>query len=177
MTNSEPNVTSDLDDLVSESLRGLSLLGFAHPGTLTAMRGVSPVPASFARRLLSSSARAPVRLPRGFPPTPKPRLVSQPQTEPHGPLLAAAPSAAAISTRRSALTRPRSRESERTPNHALQRTGVAVTLAADSGPNPSRPTVALSYARCLFLRLTTQPSRQPRPSLSLGSLGVATRLV
>ena len=45
-----------------------------------------------------------------------------------------------------------------TPNHALQRTAPAVTLAA---PPPS----------------PAQPSRQPPPSLSLGSLGVATRIV
>ena len=42
-----------------------------------------------------------------------------------------------------------------TPNHALQRTGAAVTPAAS----------------CLRLSPTTQRSRQPRPSLSLGSLG------
>ena len=42
-----------------------------------------------------------------------------------------------------------------TPNHALQRTAPAVTLAASS----------------LRLSPTTQPSRQPPPSLSLGSLG------
>ena len=46
--------------------------------------------------------------------------------------------------------------SEMTPNHALQRTGAAVTPAAS----------------CLRLSPTTQRSRQPRPSLSLGSLGV-----
>ena len=48
-----------------------------------------------------------------------------------------------------------------TPNHALQRTGAAVTPAASS----------------LRLSPTAQQSRQPRPSLSLGSLGVATRVV
>ena len=42
------------------------------------------------------------------------------------------------------------------PNQALQRTAPAVTLAAS----------------CLRLSPTTQPSRQPPPSLSLGSLGV-----
>ena len=42
-----------------------------------------------------------------------------------------------------------------TPNHALQRTGAAVTPAAS----------------CRRLSPTTQRSRQPRPSLSLGSLG------
>ena len=43
-----------------------------------------------------------------------------------------------------------------TPNHALQRTGAAVTPAAS----------------CLRLSPAAQRSRQPRPSLSLGSLGV-----
>ena len=45
----------------------------------------------------------------------------------------------------------------KSPNHALQRTGAAVTPAAS----------------CLRLSPTAQRSRQPRPSLSLGSLGVA----
>ena len=48
-----------------------------------------------------------------------------------------------------------SRESNRTPNHALQRTATAVTAAAS----------------CLRLSPTAQPPRQPPPSLSLGSLG------
>ena len=43
------------------------------------------------------------------------------------------------------------------PNHALQRTGAAVTPAASS----------------LRLAPTTQRSRQPRGSLSLRSLGVS----
>ena len=47
------------------------------------------------------------------------------------------------------------------PNHALQRTRAAVTPAASD----------------LRLAPTTQRSRQPRGSLSLGSLGVATRAV
>ena len=52
-----------------------------------------------------------------------------------------------------------STESNRTPNHALQRTGAAVTPAASG----------------LRLSPTTQRSRQPRPSLSLGSLAVFAR--
>ena len=60
----------------------------------------------------------------------------------------------------------------KTPNHALQRTAPRVTVAANSGSNPSRPSVALSYARGLFLRSTTQLPRHAPPSLSLGSLGV-----
>jgi len=43
------------------------------------------------------------------------------------------------------------------PNHALQRTALAVTLAAS----------------CLRLSPTMQPARQPPPSLSLGSLGAS----
>ena len=58
-----------------------------------------------------------------------------------------------------------------TPNHALQRTAPRVTVAAISSSNPSRPSVALSYARCLFLRPTSQLPRHAPPSLSLGSLG------
>ena len=49
---------------------------------------------------------------------------------------------------------------EPSPNHALQRTGAAVTPAAS----------------CLRLSPTAQRSRQPRPSLSLGSLGVAAHI-
>ena len=60
-----------------------------------------------------------------------------------------------------------------TPNHALQRTAPRVTVAAISGSDPSRPSVALSYARGFFLRSTTQLPRHAPPSLSLGSLGVS----
>ena len=58
-----------------------------------------------------------------------------------------------------------------TANHALQRTAPRVTVAAISGSHPSRPSVALSYARSRHLRLTTQLPRHAPPSLSLGSLG------
>ena len=61
-----------------------------------------------------------------------------------------------------------------TPNHALQRTAPRVTVAAISGSNPSRPSVALSYARFHPLRSTPQLPRHAPPSLSLGSLGVFT---
>ena len=64
-----------------------------------------------------------------------------------------------------------SSQSERTPNHALQRTAPRVTVAAISSLDPSRPSVALSYARYRFLRSTTQLPRHAPPSLSLGSLG------
>ena len=57
-----------------------------------------------------------------------------------------------------------------TPNHALQRTAPRVTVAANSSSNPSRPSMALSYVRCLFLRSTTQLPRHAPPSLSLGSV-------
>ena len=49
--------------------------------------------------------------------------------------------------------------SNEAPNHVLQRTAPAVTLAASG----------------LRLSPTVQPARQPPPSLSLRSLGVATR--
>jgi len=60
----------------------------------------------------------------------------------------------------------------RTPNHALQPTGAAVTLAAILArtrlvrPQPSLTSAASFFASPL------QPSRQPRPWLSLGSLGL-----
>ena len=155
MTNSEPNVTSDLNGYVSDALRSLDLLGFAHAGTLAAMRRVSPVcpsarmsvrvcaslSLSAARRLRTSSVRGPVCLPGGFPPTPQPQFVSQPPIHQHGPQHAAVQSAASIFARRSAFTRRGCRESERTPNHALQPTAPRVTVAAISGPHPSRPCV------------------------------------
>ena len=63
---------------------------------------------------------------------------------------------------------------EVTPNHALQRTGAAVTLAAF--PRSTRLLrLSLSLFRPSFLSLTPQPARQPRRSLSLRSLGVFTR--
>ena len=61
------------------------------------------------------------------------------------------------------------------PNHALQRTAPRVTVAAISSSNPSRPSGALSYARCHFLRSTPQLPRHAPPSLSLGSFGVSFR--
>jgi hypothetical protein len=65
------------------------------------------------------------------------------------PLQRALPSRSIV-PRNSRMTRHR--VIDQSPNHALQRTAPAVTLAA---PPPS----------------PTQPSRQPPPSLSLGSLG------
>jgi hypothetical protein len=64
-----------------------------------------------------------------------------------------------------------------TPNHALQRTAPRVTVAAISGSCPSRASVALSYVRGRHLRATTQLPRRAPQSLSLGSLGVATRVL
>ena len=54
-----------------------------------------------------------------------------------------------------------SQTQDETPNQALQRTGAAVTPAASAAAFPP----------------ATQRSRQPRRSLSLGSFGVATRVV
>ena len=169
MTNSETNTAGNPNDFVSDALLSSHLLGFGHAGTLAAMRCVSPVcplatsservcaalSLSSARRLRTPSVRAPVRLPGVLPPTPRPRLVSQPPTQQHGPPHAESPSAASVCTRRFALTRQGWRKSERTPNHALQRTGVAVTARASAAAFPP----------------TMHGPRQPRPSLSLGSLG------
>lgn len=43
--------------------------------------------------------------------------------------------------------------------HAPQETAPRVTVAAISSSNPSRPSVALSYARLLSLRSTTSRRR------------------
>ena len=60
-----------------------------------------------------------------------------------------------------------STESERTPNHALQRTAPRVTLAAADRPAAcAHPTPAMS----------PQPARRAPQSLSLGSLGVLASL-
>ena len=171
MANSEANITSGSSGYVSDALPSSDLLGFVHAGTLAAMRGPSPVcpsarlsvrvcaslSLSSARGLRTPSVRGPVCLPDGFPPTPTPQFVSQPPIHQDGPQHAAGRSAAATCTRRFALTRQRWRNSERTPNHALQRTGVAVTARASAAAFPP----------------AMHGPRQPRPSLSLGSLGVA----
>ena len=80
--------------------------------------------------------------------------------------------------RRLALTRRGCRQSERTPNHALQRTpGFPVQLprAAMVRPAQSRavlPAMKPGTARAFALRRRA-PMRAPGPeSLSLGSLGV-----
>jgi hypothetical protein len=63
-----------------------------------------------------------------------------------------------------------SRERPQRPIYALPLTASRVTVAAISSLDPSRPSAALSYARSLFLRSTTQLPRHAPPSLSLGSL-------
>ena len=174
MTNSETNTTSYLSGFVLDALRSPALLGFAHADTLAAMRRVSPVcpsarmsvrvcaslSLSSARRLRALSVRVPGCLRDGFPPAPRPRLVSLPPTLPHGPPHAAGLSSAPTFMRRFALTRRGCRKSERTPNHALQRTGVAVTARASAAAFPP----------------AMHGPRQPRPSLSLRSLGVLAHL-
>ena len=177
MTNSETNTASRSSGFVSDALSRLHLLGFAHAGTLAAMRCVSPVcpsarmsvrvcaslSLSSTRRLRAHSVRMPVCLPDGFPPAPRPRLVSLPPTLPHGPPHAAGGSAVLVFMRRFALTRRGCRQSERTPNHALQRTATRVTLAAARRPAAfAHPAPAMS----------PQPARRAPQSLSLGSLGV-----
>ena len=58
-------------------------------------------------------------------------------------------------------------QSNESPNHALQRTAPGVTLAAADRP------AACAHPAPGHLR--PQPARRPPQSLSLGSLGVATR--
>ena len=174
MTNSETNTASSSSGFVPGALLSSHLLGFAHTDTLAAMRCVSPVcpsarmsvrvcaslSRSSARPLRSHSVRVRACLPDGFPPAPKPRFVSLPPTLPHGPPHTAGLRSAPTFMRRFALTRRGCRQSERTPNHALQRTGVAVTARASAAAFPP----------------AMHGPRQPRPSLSLGSLGVITRI-
>ena len=170
MANSETNITSGLSGYVSDALRSSDLLGFAHADTLAAMRCLSPVcpsarlsvrvcaslSLSSARRLRTPSVRAPVCLPGVLPPAPRPHFVPHPPLHQHGPPHAAGCSAAPACMRRLVATRRGWRESERTPNHALQRTGVAVTARASAAALPP----------------AMHGPRPPRPSLSLGSLGV-----
>ena len=168
MTNSETHTASYSHDFVPGALLSSHLIGFAHAGSLAAMRCVSPVcpPVTrsvrvcaslslpSARPLRSHSVRGQACLPDGLPPAPRPRFVSLPPTLPHGPPHAAGLRSAPTFMRRFALTRRGCRQSERTPNHALQRTGVAVTARASAAAFPP----------------AMHGPRQPRPSLSLGSL-------
>ena len=190
MTNSEANVTSSssgYQPLVSwasaretggsalaawrTGFESLALPGFGHVATLAAMSGVVPVCASLslssAQPRSTSPARALVRLAGSFLPAPQPHSAAQPSAHQHSLPLAAARSAAPAFTRRFAATRQRCRKSERTPNQALQRTAPGVTLAAADHP--------ATFAHPAPRRLRPQPARRPPPSLSLGSLGVATR--
>ena len=158
MTNSETNTTSYPNAFMSDALLCLDGLAFGYADTLAAIGCVSPVrpsatmsvrvcaslSRSSAERLRTPSARGQAYLPGVFPPAPRPRLVSQPPTRQHGPPHAAGTSAAPAFMRRLALTRRGWRESERTPNHALQPTAPRVTVAAISGSHPSRPCVPFS---------------------------------
>ena len=161
------------------SFESLALPGFGHVATLTAMSDVSPVCASLslptAQLRSTSPARASVREAGSFLPAPQPHSAALPSAEQHRLPLAAELSAVPAFTRRSASTRPRWRNSNGTPNHALQRTAPRVTVAALSSLDPSRPGGAWSYARGLSLRSTPQLPRRAPQSLSLGSFGDATR--
>ena len=149
------------------SFESLALPGFGHVATLPAMCGVVPVCASLslsaAQPRSTSPARESVRLAGSFLPTPQPPSAAWPSAEQRSLPLAAERSAAVTFTPRFAATRQRSRKSERTPNHALQRTAPGVTACAPAASLRSPP--------------ATFPHRLRRPpqSLSLRSLGVATR--
>ena len=187
MTDSEANVTSCLggsQSLVIRAAAGeaeasalaafragfesLAASGFGHAGTLAAMGGVSPVGASLslpaAQPRSTPPARESVRLAGSFLPAPQPHSAAWPSAEQHRLPLAAEPSAAPVFMRRSATTRPRWRQSNGTPNHALQRTAPRVTLAAADRP--------ATCAHPAPGRLRPQPARRAPQSLSLGSLAV-----
>ena len=130
------------------SFESLALPGFGHVAILAAMSGVVPVCASLslsaAQRRSTSPARASVRLAGAFLPAPQPHSAALPSAEQRSLPLAAEPSAAVTFTHRFAATRQRCRKSERTPNHALQRTAPRVTVAAISSSDPSFPSHLLS---------------------------------
>ena len=182
MTNSKANVTSSSSGYESPVIRASAgdfgaftlaawrtsfessaLPGFGHVATLAAMSCVVPVCASLSRSSAqprsTSPARASVRLAGGFLPAPQPPSAALPSAEQRSLPLAAERSAAVTFTRRFAATRQRCRKSDGTPNHALQRTAPCVTAPASAAAFP--PTMQV-------------PRRTPL-SLSLGSLGVATR--
>ena len=200
MTDSEANVLSSpsgYQSLVIRALAGefgasalaawrtgfedLGLPGFGQVANLAEMSRVTPVCASLslsaAQPRSTSPARASVRSSGSFLPAPQPHFAALPSAHQHGPPLAAVQSAAVTFTRRFAATRERCRKSDGTPNHALQRTAPRVTVAAISSSDPSRPSGALSYVRCLPLRSTSQLPRRAPQSLSLGSLGDSPRLL
>ena len=145
------------------SFESSALPGFGHAATLAAMSSISPVCASLSRssaqRRSTSPVRESVRSAGSFLPTPRPHFAALPSAHRHGLPLAAERSAAFPFTRHFAAALQRCRKSERTPNHALQRTATHVTAPASAAAFP--PTMQV-------------PRRAPR-SLSLGSLGVATR--
>ena len=64
-----------------------------------------------------------------------------------------------------------SSESNRTPNHALQRTAPRVTVAADSGLGVFSPSHRCPTSVAFFCAPPSQLPRHAPPSLSLGSLG------
>ncbi len=125
------------------SFESSALPGFGHAATLAAMSDFVPVGASLsqssAQPRSTSPARASVRLAGSFLPTPQPPSAALPSAEQRSLPLAAEPSAAVTFTHRFAATRQRCRKSERTPNHALQRTAPRVTVAAISSSDPSPP--------------------------------------
>ena len=63
-----------------------------------------------------------------------------------------------------------------TPNHALQRTAPRVTVAAGSGLGVFPPSHRCPTSAASFFAPPSQLPRHAPPSLSLGSLGVATRV-
>ena len=181
MTNSETNTPSYPSAFVPGALLGLDALGFGHADTLAEMGCVSPLRASHslssARRLRTPSVRGPVLLPGVVPPAPRPRFASHPPLHQHGPPHAAGQSAVPTFMRRFAATRIRCRQSERTPNHALQRTAPRVTVAAISYPGVSRPSHRCPTSAASFCAPPSQLPRHAPPSLSLGSLGDFARLL
>ena len=180
MAHSETNTPSYPNAFVSGALLSWDALDFAHAGTLAEMDCISPLCASHscssARRLRSHSVRGPVLMPGGFPPAPRPHFAALPPLHQHGPPPAAGHRSAPAFTRRSALTRRGCRQSERTPNHALQRTAPRVTVAAiHVRSRLLRAGRFLTSVASFFAPPSQLPRRAPQ-SLSLGSLADARAL-
>jgi hypothetical protein len=142
--------------------KSLALSGFGHVATLAAMGCVSPVCASLAFSAAVPSAthsvRESVRSAGGLLPAPQPHSAGLPSADERGLPLAAERCAAPALTRRFAATRPRWRNSNGTPNQALQRTAPGVCSAP-----PRRPCgrASLGYVAPLHSACAARHANRP----------------
>ena len=146
------------------SFESSALPGFGHAATLAAMRRIVPVGASLSRSAAqprsTSPTRSSVRFAGSFLPAPQPPSAALPSAGQRSQPLAAERSAVVTFTLRFAATRQRCRKSERTPNHALQRTAPGVTACAPAASLRSPP---------------SRLSAQAAPPSAVAELGVVSR--